>query len=88
MSPLYEYECNCGLRFERIKPMAECATDEPCPKCGQLANRIYSPFHDLWGWILTETSHYKGAVDRWVQKRPSNEQIVDSEKASHTKTVF
>lgn len=85
--PIYEFS-HCGQRFEVIKPMSECAKDEPCPECGSPAQRVYSSFHDIWGWILTEKSHHKGAIDTWVEARPSNDPIVDSEKAPYAKTVF
>ena len=87
--PLYEYVCNrCDERFDELRPMAECAEDGECPNCGQLSSRVLSVSNTYWGWILTESSHHKGAKDEWVQDRPSNEPIVDREKAPYTKTLF
>ena len=85
--PLYEYE-HCEQRFEVLKPMSECASDERCPKCGEIARRVYSPFVDIWPQILTEKSHHKGAKDEWVQDRPSNDLIVDNRKAPRERTIF
>ena len=85
--PLYEYR-HCGQKFEKIKPMSECANDESCPECGQMAHRVYSPFIDIWPQILTEQSHHKGAKDEWVQDRPSNDMKVDNRKAPRVKTIF
>lgn len=86
--PLYEFSCAIHGRFESIKPMSECADDEPCPICSKLAPRIMSIFTDVWPWILTEKSHHKGAIDQWVKDKPSNDPIVDNTKAPYTKTVF
>ena len=85
--PIYEYE-HCGKKFEKLKPMSECADEEKCPQCGQMAHRIFSTFHSIWGWILTEQSHHKGAKDEWVQDRPNNDMIVDNRKAPYTRKVF
>jgi len=86
--PLYEFQCNCELRFEKLKPMSECADDEPCPECGQMAPRVLSPIIDIWPQILTEASHHKGATDEWVQDRPTNDMIVDNRKAPRVRTIF
>lgn len=54
MSPIYEYVCDkCGQRFEKL-----CVVDArddlmDCPKCGQLARRLFSTFSFWWlGRIL------------------------------------
>ena len=39
MSPLYEYECSCGNRFEVLAYDLE---DKPCPECGTLAKKLVS----------------------------------------------
>lgn len=67
--------------------MAERALHD-CPKCGQLAPLVPSVFYDLWGIILTEQSHHKGAKDTWVSNRPSNEMEVDDTKAPYKKTIY
>jgi putative FmdB family regulatory protein len=43
--PIYEYECNdCGLRFEKMRKMAESADPTPCPGCGVPdAKKLVSP---------------------------------------------
>ena len=84
--PLYDYK-HCET-FEIMKPMSESGREEICPVCGKVAQRIFSPPVDYWGWILTEASHHKGFPDRWVQNRPSNDMIVDNTKAHYEKTVF
>ena len=86
--PLYEFKGKCGHRFEVLKPMSKCREDEICPECGQMASRVLSIFHDLWGWILTEASHHKGATDTWVRDVPSNDPIVYREKAETPKTIY
>lgn len=89
MSPIYQYQCNyCSDTFELIRPMAECSEEGGCPRCGQPSRRKMSTFLDVWPWILTEASHHKGAVDTWVQNKPSNDTIVDNSKAPYTKTHF
>ena len=66
MSPLYEYYCPCGVRFEKIKPMPERKT-EACPECGELAENIISHSNHTFGWELDEQSHIKGHKDNWVR---------------------
>ncbi len=40
--PIYEFVCdNCGEKFTTLCKVGEGAT---CPKCGQEARRIFSPF--------------------------------------------
>ena len=68
--------------------MAESGDDEPCPECGEMAQRVYSPFIDIWPQILTEASHHKGAKDEWVQDRPTNDMIVDNRKAPRVRTIY
>lgn len=86
--PTYEFKCPEHGRFEKLKPMDECADDEICPICGQMVCRVMSSFIDIWPQILTEASHHKGAKDEWVQDRPSNDMKVDNRKAPRVKTVF
>ncbi len=43
--PIYEYRCSCGEKFEDIHRMSESSESQHCPKCGELAPRIMSP----WG---------------------------------------
>ena len=85
--PLYEFE-HCGQIFELLRPISECAEDGKCPKCGQMAHRVFSTFIDIWPWILTEASHHKGSKDEWVKDRPSNDMIVDNMKAPYIRTIF
>ncbi len=40
--PVYEYGCDCGERFEKIKPISEYQEPSPCPKCGVSAGRVMS----------------------------------------------
>lgn len=39
--PIYEYTCDCGMRSEKVKPMAERAY-EYCGKCGKVAKLCIS----------------------------------------------
>ena len=41
--PIYEFTCQCGFRFERIKSMAKADDPEKCPECSTVARRIMSP---------------------------------------------
>jgi len=85
--PLYEFK-HCGKVFEIRRPMSEAGDDCPCPECGEKAQRLYSPPHDIWGWILTEKSHHIGNKDEFVKAKPSNDLIVDNTKAPYTKTIY
>jgi len=40
MSPLYDYQCDCGVRFEAPGRMAESMKPAPCPSCGGEAPRV------------------------------------------------
>ena len=85
---LYQYKCDKGHLLERLRPMEFCEAPSICPECGGISPRIMSTFNDHWGWILTEASHHKGVTDTWVPFRPSNETIVDSEKAEYKKEIY
>ena len=84
--PFYNYT-HC-VDFEVRKPMSECARIETCPECGKPSERVYTAPPILWGWILTEASHHKGSIDRWVPNKPTNGMIVDNTKAHYEKTLF
>lgn len=40
MSPMYEYECICGYKGEKIATIK--TTSIPCPKCKNTAKKIMS----------------------------------------------
>ena len=43
--PLYEYTCpDCGLKFEKMRPISCAAEDAPCPRCQKPAKRVLSSF--------------------------------------------
>ena len=44
MSPLYEYECDGGHRFEAFKHRREDRYDVVCPECRERVNLLMSPF--------------------------------------------
>jgi len=75
MSPLYEYLCECGLKFEKYTPFIN---NEACmcPRCFAKASKIPSVVHDHWGFTLTEASHHKGNDDELISRRPSNEGLI------------
>ena len=73
---LYEYRCShCKARFEQRKSVAERASHK-CPKCGQMADKVFSIAHTHWGFTLSEASHHEGCHDELVSNRPSNEGLV------------
>ncbi len=39
---LYEYKCECGNVFEKIRPMSESEELGDCEKCGKKAKKIVS----------------------------------------------
>ena len=39
MAPLYEFQCDCGLRFEANAPMSDAKKPRACPECNQQAQR-------------------------------------------------
>lgn len=40
--PLYAYKCEKHGEKSVVKPMAESATKEYCPECGELMNKIWA----------------------------------------------
>lgn len=41
--PIHEFECECGVQFERFyKTVSKVAASEPCPDCGNTAHRLVS----------------------------------------------
>ena len=38
--PLYEFQCNCGIRFDARAPISERMETKPCPDCGKAASPI------------------------------------------------
>lgn len=54
--PIYEYDCECGAQFERIKRMTEHTATHKCPKCGKEADQHINPrkgisgFYEEEGW--------------------------------------
>ena len=42
--PIYEYKCNCGYLFEKIRPMSEYDLPSVCSYCGNEAGRAMSTF--------------------------------------------
>lgn len=39
---IYEYLCECGYKFEQIRPMSESTKDSECEVCHKIAKRIFS----------------------------------------------
>lgn len=37
---LYDYECQCGVHFEKMLPVAMCDQKQKCPECGRHAAKI------------------------------------------------
>jgi len=47
----YDYRClNCMEMVEVVKPMAQNARQEPCPKCGKPMQRVYEFPHTELNW--------------------------------------
>ena len=42
--PVYEYECGCGERFEKLRPISEYQEPSPCPKCNVGTERVMSTY--------------------------------------------
>lgn len=38
--PIYEFQCLCGLRFEKSARMEAHSDPKPCPSCGAQADRV------------------------------------------------
>ncbi len=38
--PRYEYQCECGVKFDAYKPMSQHSSPQPCPSCQAMAARI------------------------------------------------
>jgi len=53
MAPIYEFQCDCGLRFEANAPMSERHKPRNCPECNQPAPRWIPS--DLAGSFNIET---------------------------------
>lgn len=47
--PLYAYQCGCGLRFERRRPLSEASSPHPCPSCEAKAPRAPSAVRVAYG---------------------------------------
>jgi putative FmdB family regulatory protein len=37
--PIYVFQCGCGIRFEASAPMKDNQKPQPCPGCGEMAER-------------------------------------------------
>lgn len=54
--PTYDYGCErCGP-FSESHPMAEFATPQPCPACGEPAPRVFLRAPALGGGVAPETA--------------------------------
>lgn len=63
--PIYEFKCDkCGHKFEVLSVMACCNDLAECPKCGQLARRLFSAFSFKWVGRILEW----GKPDRTVSR--------------------
>ena len=41
--PTYDYACpDCAACYERVRPMADCASPAPCPVCGGAGTRRFT----------------------------------------------
>lgn len=61
--PLFEYQCQCGNRFEELLKKIEPVTR--CPVCNAEAKNIPSVSNFSFGWRLTENSHNRFARDEY-----------------------
>jgi len=65
--PTYEFDCQgCGT-FEVVRSMAELRPEEPCPACGDRAERILSAFGMVRGRAQA-TPASRGGQPRVVRK--------------------
>lgn len=39
--PLYQYQCECGHRFDSVATVATCLNPAPCLACGKKASRVF-----------------------------------------------
>ena len=37
--PTYDYKCECGHVFRKLRPMSESSEPADCPKCGKSAKK-------------------------------------------------
>ena len=44
--PVYNYHCECGAEFEKIRPMSAATEPYPCPECEQPADRVVAGFSE------------------------------------------
>lgn len=38
--PVFEFQCDCGVKFEASAPMSKAKDPKPCPDCSKLAARV------------------------------------------------
>lgn len=64
--PTYPHICACGHREDVVKPIRDCDSPEPCPKCSQLMAVNYGDK----GWAkqgaIVFQAHYNHALGRHV----------------------
>lgn len=53
---IYEYECQCGLRTEVVKPASEHTRTHPC-QCGKEMGQVFSPPH-----VIPDIKPYQSMV--------------------------
>jgi putative FmdB family regulatory protein len=68
--PLYEYCCNLCGEFEVWRSLAEYNTHLNCPKCDQIAQKIFSaPNVNLNSGSLSASDRSKSSEPRLVKKQ-------------------
>ncbi len=70
LMPVYEWKCNqCGLEFEKLKPMDKFDEDEYCPKCGYVAMPLVSAPSKA---VITEAFHPDSGIPQSVHNHLTN----------------
>ncbi len=54
--PLYEYQCECGHKFEAWRPF-NIRMWSLCPQCGKDAKKIFSVVNATYTWCLDGLKH-------------------------------
>ena len=70
LMPVYEWKCNqCGLEFEKLKPMEKFDEDEYCPKCGYVAMPLVSAPSKA---VITEAIHADSGIPMHIHNSLKN----------------
>lgn len=64
--PTYPMKCGCGHREDVVKPIKDCETPEPCPKCSAIMAMDYSDR----GWAkqgaVVFRGHFNASLGRYI----------------------